>query len=1121
MSLPTIEHLTRQCLGAGAESSVPSSHRFLGPEHGVCDVKKKKMQCQVVFASATVAGKVGYLETGGTNPIQEACAWEGFTSDGGSDEPKQTDGSRGSVTATAPDVTSPSKTAIRTAPTVTSSGTPENSTWFDSTIPAGHLPIQPVITPGWGVAGVVLILTGLVYTLVGIKNRWINCFFSTAFLTSLGISVLIVYIMNIPVSTPIQGAYVVAVTLSGCALGAASLIFKDLTEGLGLTLGGFCLSMWFLCLAPGGLLHDALGRAIFISCLSVGPFGLAGLKEFWAYIWNLNDDLFPPGANTYPITRGIRVETAAIVIICLIGVISQVKLWKVVREKRERKAASLEEGRRHLDEEDAIVGRNIEAQAARERVEWEKVYAGRVLVKSNDSTESHYSNGTDGGSNSKAHRNRHSESVHTGSRDDCIELTDLSDSNVAQPRAEELIHFEMAKGGKVTVRVATDEVIETPTGSEHDATNEKIGHIPESDAPNQDDDESASQENEAKSKRKSQSHPEGRRSCRQKHVTAVPEVVPLPFKVLTEDDLKSIGDRSSVATFADDEPIASAASPRDSLVKRVSQSSITLLRSLSQQKAKNVPHGPQPTGGESSEELVDPELAVEDDTRSSIAATVDYDSSTDDLQSSILGSHGRKSIKITAELAEVEEAPDAKQVDGALGERNDNKIDDGAPEEHDRQDMVAEPTSGPNEAGPVFGGTNDEHEAKRAVQEAEANITVEDEKVSVARNPESTADASNAAERRRLEPTDKATSLSSATSNVASLTKDRLPESLSRVALSYRTNEWTKHLSHADTPEPEAILIEPYASENDVVETPRYVDVADLRKTATGDAIPPATTTKSATNMRRISSGFSPIVEEQDRSRGTDVPYPAEAMQQDNFQLVSTPSRPMGPRVVSFSNPYTLLGQRESVLRSRSQGNLVSHFAEMPVDTHGSVGDANSVYNYPACNRAISPDPDDLPLNRRREMLRQSSMTLLPPSNLPPSNFRLNRSSSGIEVAGNTQFNSHQPKRESSVSLVARETKLANFRQSIAHDLQATTPGVPPNMGRETPFTSTATLLEDMNTQRTVLMEKKEAERQKREMQKREKEWHDRMFDSRMRSGDLLEAHREVIRKMQSSARDA
>lgn len=82
------------------------------------------------------------------------------------------------------------------------------------------------------------------------------------------------------------------------------------------------------------------------------------------------------------------------------------------------------------------------------------------------------------------------------------------------------------------------------------------------------------------------------------------------------------------------------------------------------------------------------------------------------------------------------------------------------------------------------------------------------------------------------------------------------------------------------------------------------------------------------------------------------------------------------------------------------------------------------------------------------------------------------------------------------------------------------TPGVPSNFGRETPFAPTSTLLDDMDTQRIVMMEKREAEIQRKEMQRREKEWNDRVFDARMRSGDLLDAHREVIRKMQSSAKE-
>ncbi|KAK4069940.1 uncharacterized protein Triagg1_6735 [Trichoderma aggressivum f. europaeum] len=1115
------------------------------------------------------------------------------------DKHRQTESPREPTITKAPETTTSVEPTIQITTTLIALEAPlDSSTLFNTTIPAGHLPIQPIITPGWSVAGVILMLTGLVYTLVGIKNRWINCFFSTAFITALGISVLIVYIMNVPVSLGIQGAYVVAVTLSGCALGGASLIFKELTEGLGCALGGFCLSMWFLCLAPGGLIHDTVGKAVFISCMSVfgfcfyfsrytrdwamiflmsfggatvivlgiDCFSRAGLKEFWAYVWNLNDNLFPLGADTYPITRGIRVEIAAIVIICLIGIVSQVKLWKVVREKREKKAAGLAESRRYLEEEEAIVGRNIEAQAARERVEWEKVYAGRVLVNSK-STASQYSDGTDGASNSKGSPAGYSGSAYTSSKADGIEMTDFPDSSG-------LVYSEKAEGVKVMVRVAADEIIESPNDNE-DEIKEKNVTLPDSDAVSYDGERSASDRNVAKGKQLSQASSEANGNPQQKHVTVAPEVVPLPFKIPVEDDLKSIGDRSSVATFADDEAIAPASLPRDSLVKRVSQSSVTLLRSLSQQKNK-VSSERQLETGESSEELVEPAVIPHhDDDQSSLAATVDYDSmSDDDAHSSVIGNEQRKSIEINAELGDAEETGEPKKAQTEIvAENNASKTDDEASQNDAEQDIAPELDAELQQKDVERSGMEKNQEKDKESLEAKTEDAADvDEETSVPREQESTATASNGAEALKpLEPTEKATSLSSATSNVVSLTKDRLPESLSRVALSYRTNEWTKHLSHADTPEPEAIYIEPYASEQDAQEVPRYVDVEDLQRTVAGDIISPpaakisnsktaqvsfaqpnprngkkkhhlsnvvistaapssvvspngsprsptmdASLQPASPTLRRTSTGFSPIVEEQDGIQAAGVPISEEAMQQDRIQSNSTPFRPIVPRVVSFSNPHTLLGQRESVLRSRSQGNLVYNVSEFPIDTQGSVGDAESLYNYPVYNRVLSPDPDDLPLSRRREILRQSSM-----ANLPPSNFRLNRTSSGVEVSGNTHFNSHQPKRESMVSVVARETKLANFRQSIAHDLQSMTPGVPGNMGRETPFASTSTLIDDIEVQRTILMEKKEAEMQRREMQRRQKEWNDRMFDSRMRSGDLLDAHREVIRKMQSSARDA
>ncbi|EHK41186.1 uncharacterized protein TrAtP1_004615 [Trichoderma atroviride] len=1122
---------------------------------------------------------------------------------------KQTDVSKESTTTKAPHSTTTSSTpTLQTTATVPSQTPLSNSTLFNATIPTGQLPIKPVLTPGWGVAGAVLLLTGALYTIIGLRNQWINCFFSTAYLTSLGITVLVVYLMNVPVSLAVQGAYVVAVVLSGCVLGAASLIFKELTEGLGCALGGFSFSMWLLCLAPGGLLHDTLGRAIFISCLSVGGFALsfssytrdwamiilmsfggatvivlgidcfsrAGLKEFWAYIWNLNGDLFPLGADTYPITRGIRVELAVIVVICFVGIVCQMRLWRIVRDRRNTKALKLAEDQRCLQQEEENVGRHIGQQTARERVAWEKVYGGRFMPDSNGmSTASHYSSGTDSGSNSKRQQRVHSESVYTESKTDGIEMTELSDSSVVQAGTDGLMSMGPAKEGKIMVRVAADEILETRKHREGEITEEQFGAMSESGAEIVDNDRRTGA---AKEKEISQTSSEGRRNSPQRNMTPAPEVVPLPFKTPTEDDLKSIGDRSSVATFADDEPFASATPIRNSLVKRVSQSSATLLRSLSQQRKKSTSPERQLETGESTEDLVEPAESIHDDSRSSLAATVDYESLSDyqNEHDSIVDDDDRKSIEITAELGEAKakatQSPEEVELETAAAD--DAEKSEGI----EPQAMSKEIPGG--ETLEMESEPNEKRDGDELLDKQDSGAKAEnaagEEETSVTHEQEHTATAGSTTEGKLPESTDKTKSGSSATSVPANLTKDRLPTSMSRAALSYRTNEWAKHLGHADTPEPDAIHIEPYGSEVDMEEVPRYVDLEDLqmniadrtsyvppqqsdsgstqvssiqpnakavKKQAriseivvspamSADAMSPSGSPKSPpmdmaglqpapVALRRISSGFAPIVEEQDGIQATEL-SPEDHSQQDATQLNPAPFRPIVPRVVSFSNPHTLLGQRESVLRSRSQGNLVAHLADYNIDAQGSVGDADSLYNYPVNHRVASPDPDDIPLSQRREIIRQSSRTNLPASNyLPLSNYRLNRSSSGIEVSGNTQFNSHQPKRISSVSVIAQNSRLANFRHSIARDLTSMTPGVPPNLGRETPFAPSSTLVDDMDTQRIVMMEKREAEIQRKEMQRREKEWNDRMFDARMRSGDLLDAHREVIRKMQSSAKDA
>ena len=120
----------------------------------------------------------------------------------------------------------------------------------------------------------------------------------------------------------VQGAYFVAAVVTGIVLGVLAIVFKELADGLGCILGGYCLGMWILCLRPGGLLVIVGGKGAFIAAFAVAAYALsfilitkpyaligslafagatatvlgidcftrAGLKEFWLYIWG---DYFP------------------------------------------------------------------------------------------------------------------------------------------------------------------------------------------------------------------------------------------------------------------------------------------------------------------------------------------------------------------------------------------------------------------------------------------------------------------------------------------------------------------------------------------------------------------------------------------------------------------------------------------------------------------------------------------------------------------------------------------------------------------------------------------------------------------------------------------------------------
>ncbi|KAH8176217.1 hypothetical protein LIA77_04635 [Sarocladium implicatum] len=1035
-----------------------------------------------------------------------------------------------------------------TSTTIETNGPLDDANFINSTIPEGQLPLKPELTPGFGVAGAVMLTTGIAYTLIGIKNRFVHTFFSSAYLAALGISVLIVYIMKVPVSDALQGGYVVAVILPACLLGGASVFFKELTEGFGCALGGFCVSMWLLCLVPGGLLKPVASKAIFISCftlvgfafyfsrytrdwalilmisfagatvsvLGIDCFSRAGLKEFWAWVWDLNDDLFPLGANTYPVTKGIRVETAAIVIIFLFGIISQIKLWRIVREQKEKRAADRAAERQDLEQQETDLGRQVEEMNARERRRWERVHGD------GDASSPRSSRLSGSGSEKRLRNSVAQSSKKRNSGVEVIELSDMSepDQNQNQSQSQSQnqnrgpapLMEEQDKEGKVTIRVADDDTLPAPA----------------------DDNEVLDEKTESRRVSRSASLANKRVST-VPSTTEPPEVIPLPFSVPLDDDARSRGDRSSVATFADEDGNETLAAPyRRSLAKRFSQSSGKLLRSFSQRSALSNVAVPA-DHGDSSEDLVSPRLPpARGDDDGSVAATLD-ESVTDDERrlSEVLGDN-KRSIEITAELS-------------------------------DRSPQLAD---GENSIMP----TPEMQEGAFATAQSPA----------ITNSPDPNKEGEGAKTAESLTPaSERPKSVASEVSTPVNLTKDRLPRSLSRVALSYRTNEWAKHLSHADTPEPEQLEVAPApagdkAAQDAAQEEAKPVDVEQLQQTAETGIPPAVTVTRSdsraslgsqnqlgikrlskqssrgavdgnttveerrssagpgvprsaSNNTLRRASNFQPIAEE------TSVPLRSPTIPEEYVTDVSTSSSPLNPMepfrgahipgVVSYDSPQTLIGQREMYLRSRSQGNL---HASPELSQGGSLtrtpSESGSLYNYPMYAAAV--DVDDMPLSQRKEMMRQSSMMSL----TAPSPKSISRMSFGSDTRSQN-FDSHQPKRDSTLPNQSdREARLASFRSSVAQDLRTGTPLLTAS-GRETPFASTHNVLagsggreaevqRNIEMQRSIMLGQREAEGQQKEMARRQKEWADRAFDEKMRSGDLLEAHREAMRKMQRAAKD-
>ncbi|KAI0148441.1 hypothetical protein GGR57DRAFT_240839 [Xylariaceae sp. FL1272] len=1078
-------------------------------------------------------------------------------------------------------------------PSAINDNNPGNSSSIEptTTVLPGHLPLQPELTPGWGVAGAILLITGALYGLIGIKNGWVHSFLSSAFLSGLSITVLVVYIMNPPISNSVQGAYVVAAVVPGLILGGIAIVFREITEGFACILGGFCLAMWFLTLKAGGLLPTSTGKIILIAVLTAASYMLyfirklrayallismafagatatvlgidcfskAGLKEFWAYIWNLNNGkIFPYGTDTYPITRGIRVEIAVIAVLTVVGVISQLKLWRVIQQRRDRKAEEQAEERQKRDEEEAKVGQQIEAEAQRERRVWENVYGDQTTASLADSGDS------DPDNEKKGHPSHISVKRVSLEQEDAIEMTDLPASTGASS-PDLLKKIDENTVDQLTMNDAgPHEKLKTETIEEPE---EKVWIVSGSGEARP-----LSLASQPDSKRLSRSEP--------------PQIIPLPFAI--PNGPQDTDNRSSFATYADEDDrsiMLSKRGPRISVTNRLSVNSGNLLRSLSQKsggshvskrKSSELSSPLQNVNRTSStEELVLEHSRRSLDAASSVAATVDG--------TSVDGETHGQSLRVGGEqtyILEVTGETDGDEAEGKL------KL-------HDKSEDVAKsklsiygpyldtrPPSAVEPAGTDMASSQGLERTSGSISKSSTNRAQTDASHVI----------SNGTDISAPEDTPQALKGGAAPASPSALifAENGLQSELSRVAVSYRTNEWAKHLSHAEAPVEEKVEANepsnehPMRIENEVA-APLQIDelhqtpilcisgtpsaMSDIQShrpasrssshsshpvtqvpstlaILTGGQSHSPTPERSASGTapqhfrsrapRRSDSHIRPILEESVgpvsalhrlSSEGSSTRMPNSISPSPTDSKAPTP-RYDSPAsgLQSHTSPQSLIAQRDMLLRNKSQSQLLT--AQMIQEQSHQLARAQS--QIPSNSPYINIDADDLPLSQRKELMRQNSMLSVHSVNARPKRTStlpaINLPAVETLKAENTGFNSHQPQRVSSVpSQLERDARLANFRMSVAADLRSGTTLVR-NGGHDTPASPMPGHLEGHNEigrslehHHSIMLNQKDQETQRRERAHFRKQRNDRIFEEKMQSGELIDKHRSALRRMQSN----
>lgn len=364
----------------------------------------------------------------------------------------------------------------------------------------------------------------------------------------------------------------------------------------------------------------------------------------------------------------------------------------------------------------------------------------------------------------------------------------------------------------------------------------------------------------------------------------------------------------------------------------------------------------------------------------------------------------------------------------------------------------------------------------------------------------------------------------------------RLPSHVSPVVMSYRTNEWAKHLSHADAPEPEPLELMADTERSvsvEAVEVAAPLNIKELKQTALTaspapvierresltenirqDAVEHSISNSSSQSSREVNSKQS-VHEHMLIARTPSPSFTQGITASSSTPALHTSSRSPQSRNVthglrSVSTPllsttlaapalqtrhslgqvaeeesFPLMAQREKMIQARHSSISLTRDSWAPRNkSRQSV-----VEGYPSRpeSQLSMVEDDDMPLTQRRALLQQRALS-------PPLTVDVEARRTPVDRPPIVARLSRQP------SKPKRSTSMAAWRESLHEDSSKHKP------------------LLDVDLARNELMEQQRRAQMARHQRHLASEDLHNSIAERMRHGDMQDLHREAMRRMQASA---